>query len=79
MDTRCLTRPVREQTGLFLFRFDERRFSGLLFQEPLRITRWPSLGPLPFQTQPGRRSPGEDHPCLHVGHGEEVKRCQQLS
>ena len=22
--------------------------SGLLFQEPPRITRWPSLGPLPF-------------------------------
>ena len=34
---------------VFLFRFDERRFSGLLlFQEPPRITRWPSLGPLPL-------------------------------
>ena len=72
MDTRCLTRSVREQTGsdrqlavrvdwarrkpmlllrllaLFLFRLDARKFSGLLFQEPPRITRWPSLGPLPF-------------------------------
>jgi hypothetical protein len=69
MDTRCLTRSVREQTGsgtrnfavraasagrnpmlllrlsaLFLFRLDDRKFSGLLFQEPPRITRWPSLG-----------------------------------
>ena len=34
---------------VFLFRFDDRRFSGLLlFQEPPRITRWPSLGLLPL-------------------------------
>ena len=32
----------------FLFRFDARKFSGLLFQEPPRITRWPSLGPFPL-------------------------------
>jgi hypothetical protein len=31
----------------FLFRFDVRRFSGLLFQDPPRITRSPSLGPIP--------------------------------
>jgi hypothetical protein len=35
-------------SALFLFRLDVRKFSGLLFQEPPRITRWPSLGPLPF-------------------------------
>jgi hypothetical protein len=35
-------------SALFLFRLDVRRFSGLLFQEPPRITRWPSLGPFPF-------------------------------
>ncbi len=35
-------------SALFLFRFEERRFSGLLFQEPPRITRLPSFGPLPF-------------------------------
>jgi hypothetical protein len=34
--------------ALLLFRLDARKFSGLLFQEPPRITRWPSLGPLPF-------------------------------
>lgn len=33
---------------LFLFRLDARRFSGLLFQEPPRITRWPPLGPFPL-------------------------------
>lgn len=32
---------------VFLFRFDVRRFPGLLFQEPPRITRWLSLGPFP--------------------------------
>ena len=42
-------------SALFLFRFDDRRFSGLLFQEPPRITRWPSLGPFPFEKQPGRK------------------------
>lgn len=35
-------------SGLFLFRFEARKFSGLLFQDPPRITRWPSLGPLPW-------------------------------
>ena len=35
-------------SGLFLLRFAERRFLGLLFQEPPRITRWPSHGPLPL-------------------------------
>jgi hypothetical protein len=35
-------------SALFLFRLDARKFSGLLFQEPPRITRWPSLDPLPF-------------------------------
>jgi hypothetical protein len=35
-------------SALFLFRFDARRFSGLLFQEPPRITRSPPLGPFPF-------------------------------
>jgi hypothetical protein len=34
-------------SALFLFRFDARKFSGLLFQEPPRITRWPSHGLLP--------------------------------
>jgi hypothetical protein len=69
MDTRCLTRSVREQTGsgtrnfavraasagrnpmlllrlsaLFLFRLDEHRLTGVLFQEPPRITSWTLLG-----------------------------------
>ena len=35
-------------SAVFLFRFDVRKFSGLLFQEPPRITRLPSFGPLPF-------------------------------
>ena len=37
-------------SALFLFRFDVRRFSGLLFQEPPRITRLPPLGPFPSYT-----------------------------
>jgi hypothetical protein len=32
--------------ALLRFRLDDRKFCGLLFQEPPRITRWPSLGPL---------------------------------
>lgn len=35
-------------SALFLFRFEARKFSGLLFQEPPRITRWPSLGLFPW-------------------------------
>jgi hypothetical protein len=34
-------------SGLFLLRFAERAFLGLLFQEPPRITRWLPYGPLP--------------------------------
>lgn len=34
--------------GLFLLRFAERTFLGLLFQEPPRIARLPALGPFPF-------------------------------
>ena len=35
-------------SGVFLFRFADRKFAGLLFQEPPRITRWPPHGPFPF-------------------------------
>jgi len=35
-------------SALFLFRFDVRKFSGLLFQAPPRITRLPPLGPFPW-------------------------------
>ena len=34
-------------SAVFLLRLAERRFSGSLFQEPPRTTRWPSLGPFP--------------------------------
>lgn len=34
-------------SGLFLLRLAARKFAGLLFQEPPRITRWLPYGPLP--------------------------------
>jgi len=40
-------RSLFRLSGLFLLRLAERRFSGLLFQEPPRITRWLPLVPLP--------------------------------
>jgi len=33
-----------------LLRFADRRFSGSLFQEPPRITRWSPSVPLPYET-----------------------------
>ncbi len=33
--------------GVFLLRFAERTLAGLLFQEPPRSARGPSIGPLP--------------------------------
>ena len=43
-------------SALFLLRLAERRFSGLLFQEPPRNTRWPPRGPFPGERRYGRGS-----------------------
>jgi hypothetical protein len=39
---------LKRESASNLSREDARKNSGALFQEPPRITRWPSLGPLPF-------------------------------
>ena len=41
-------------SALFLLRLAERRFSGLLFQEPPRSTRRPPQGPFPDERRYGR-------------------------
>jgi len=45
--------------GLFLLRLAERRFLGLLFQEPPRRTRWLPFGPLPADQCRANGVPGQ--------------------
>ena len=63
-------------SGLFLLRFAERKFSGLLFQEPPRTTRRDRSGPSPLEYYPGKNLFPQAHciglfgmtyPALHGG------------
>ena len=54
----------------FLLRFAERTFLGLLFQEPPRITRRPSVDPLPCGTRCPREFACASPPCRP---GEHVR------
>jgi hypothetical protein len=46
--TRRKPRLLLRLSVVFLLRFEDRTFLGLLFHEPPRFTRWPPSGPCPL-------------------------------